>query len=143
MGSGEVGDVVVGVAVPTDATLVRATAVLLSRACPKRRGDAGNRRVLGCLQSSDWSRYRFLHDQPVGVRCGCRPVRGDPRRFGQDTGCPRAAVDHACHRRRTNPLKSRQQRDLWSRMVDEATASDDTIWPEGFDPVAAGVTFED
>ena len=54
MGSGEVGDVVVGVAVLTDATLVRATVVLLSRVCPKWRGDAGNRRVLGCPQSSDW-----------------------------------------------------------------------------------------
>ena len=26
-------------------------------------------------------------------------------------------------------------------MVDEATASDDTIWPEGFDPEAVGVIF--
>jgi len=26
-------------------------------------------------------------------------------------------------------------------MVDEATASDDTIWPDGFDPEAAGVIF--
>jgi hypothetical protein len=26
-------------------------------------------------------------------------------------------------------------------MVDEVTASEDTIWPQGFDPVATGVIF--
>ena len=61
MGSGEVGDVVVGVAVSTDATLVRATAVLLSRARPKRRGDAGNRRVgRGNAVFADQGDYRIL-----------------------------------------------------------------------------------
>ena len=81
-----------------------------------------------------------------------------------------AGLSRAPTLRRTNPLKSRQQRDLWGRLADEATARPehvgfvllgdsglreladailegasahgDTIWPEGFDPVAAGVIFE-
>ncbi len=32
--------------------------------------------------------------------------------------------------------------DLRGTTLDEATADERTIWPEGFDPVAAGVTFE-
>jgi uncharacterized protein YjbI with pentapeptide repeats len=33
--------------------------------------------------------------------------------------------------------------DLTGARLEEAKADKDTIWPEGFDPVAAGVTFED
>ncbi|MCX8214339.1 MAG: pentapeptide repeat-containing protein [SAR202 cluster bacterium] len=32
---------------------------------------------------------------------------------------------------------------LFGANLTRATANEDTIWPEGFDPVAAGVIFED
>ena len=40
------------------------------------------------------------------------------------------------------PSVDLRQADLFGANLTRATANEDTIWPEGFDPVAAGVIFD-